>query len=113
MYVSLINRASTASTRGMKLKPDVVVVTEVDDMAMPHFSCIQEIFVEGNGRILLGTHVSEVIEYSSHFHSWIIRPTRERKIVPVDSLCTRQCLTGRRINTLPITYKLVTLKYAL
>ena len=97
----------------MQLKPGVVVVREVDDVAMPRFGCIQEIFVGVNGRILLGTYDLEIIEYSSHFHSRIVRTTRERKLITADSLYVCQCLTGRHINTLPISYKLITLKYAL
>lgn len=113
MYLFSSHRTSTASTRGMTLKPNIVVVTEVDDTAMPHFGSIQEIFVDTSSRILLGVYVLEVVEYSSHFYSWVIQLTSERQIVPADSICSRQCSTARYINTLPIAYKLVTLKYAL
>ena len=107
-----VPRTSFAETMGLHLKPGRVVIVGVDDCGIPAFFEIKEIF--RTATVLLGLERIKVVEYSPHFHSWMIvkEDVPEKKLLDVNLLFTRQCLCPRSLPSVPNRYKFITLKHA-
>lgn len=95
----------------MKLIPGNAVITSIKDPTDLHFARIEELFVI-NSKILLGLITLNVVEYSKHYHSWIVEVSSVHSAVHVKDIPSRQVLTLRPVRGTFWKYFFVTLKYA-
>ncbi len=63
----------------MHLNPDVVIVMGVDKAGTPEFVYIQELVDECN-KVVLGVKTAQIVEYDTHFHSWVIQVTTQKHL---------------------------------
>lgn len=80
----------------MNLKQGVAVITSTLDITDLQFAKIEELFVV-NDNIVLGLHALKVLEYSDHYHSWIVQHDTYL-VLYVKDLPSRQVLTLRPVR---------------
>ena len=95
----------------MKLKQGVAVITSTSDITALQFAKVEELFVI-NGDIVLGRHALKVLEYSDHYHSWIVEHDHVYLVSYVKDLPSRQTLTLRPVRGTYWKSSFLTLKYA-
>ena len=100
----------TVEVSGMKLKTGVAVLYSTKEKTDPKFAMLTKLFM-CDGKVLLGLKELEVVQYSEHYHSWIVEPTPQRMILPVMHLPCRQVLTPRPVQA-TFSKLFVTLHYA-
>ena len=61
------------------------VITDVDTVGTPTFFEVKEIFVI-NSEIILGLMHLRTLEYSHHYHSWIVESTEDLDLLKMQSL---------------------------
>ena len=80
-------------TSGMKLKPGVVMIESIKSKSYPTFCRIEQMFIVNN-EVLLGVKCLDILEYSIHYHSWIVEEKeRCQLILPAKKILTKQVLT--------------------
>lgn len=99
---------------GLHLKSGGVVITSphVESTESPEFAVIEEIFMLPTKQVLLGVKMLEVIDYSSHYHSWLVKHTDVKRAVNFNDLCSHQILHARASNICFGVVKFITLKFA-
>lgn len=65
-----------------------------------------------DGNAIFGVEHQEIIQYSRHYHAWVVVDNPEKCIVSLDSLYTRQCLYARSLSCAPSNYSFLTLKFS-
>lgn len=86
------------------------VITEVDTVGTPTFCEVKEIFVI-NSEIILGLMHLQTLEYSHHYHSWIVRATEDLTVLKMQSLDCHQVFKPRLMKGYYHQY-FITLKYS-
>ena len=80
-------------TLGMNLKPGVVVIESIKSKSNPTFCKIEQMFMVNN-ELLLGVMCLDTVEYSAHYHSWVVQEKENHQLVlPANHIPTRQVLT--------------------
>ena len=69
----------------MKVKVGTAVITNVDTVGILTFCEVKEIFVI-NSEIILGLIHLRTLEYSHHYHSWIVESTEDLDLLKMQSL---------------------------
>lgn len=110
--ISLLCSAESAEMYGLKLKVGTVVIACAKDKTNPKFAQVQDIYVTDN-KVYLGTTVLEILEYSTHFHAWIVQRQENKLIIDVKDLSSKQILTLRQVRGTFGTQHFITMKYAL
>ena len=100
-----------AEKDGMKFKPGRVVITSIKDGTHLQFARIEEIFVD-HSKVVLGLQTLTVIEFSDHYHSWVVTSTPKLSTLFAKDLPSRQVLTLRSVRGTHWNQYFVTLKYA-
>ena len=95
----------------MMLKSGVAIIYCTEDRSDPKFAMISKMFMIDN-RLLLGLKILDVIQYSLHYHSWIVEPTQQILVIPAGNIPTRQVLILRPIRGSISKQFFITLKYA-
>ncbi len=95
----------------MELKSGVVIVMGLDESGTPEFVYIQELLVDECNKVMLGVRAAQVVEYDSHFHSWVIEATTQRQLLPATNILSRQILIPRAMRNTSFIHKYVTLKF--
>jgi len=67
------------------VKVGTAVITDVDTVGTPTFCEVKEIFVI-NSEIILGLMHLRTLEYSHHYHSWIVESTEDLDLLKMQSL---------------------------
>ena len=96
---------------GMVLKKGGVVVT-ASNQDSPEFGQISEIFVLSPQNIILGLKLMEVLEYSSHYHSWLVRETETLYVTELRNLVSLHILQPRPMCNAMAVVNFVALKYS-
>ena len=96
----------------IELKLGVVIVMGVDKDGTPEFNLINELFVDPQNKVVLGTKSTRVVEYDAHFHSWVIQVTTQKQLIPAMDIFSRQILTPRNMRNAPICHQYLTLKFS-
>ena len=96
----------------MELKSGVVIAMGMDKDDTPELMLIQELFVNPQNRVVLGTKSTQVVEYDALFHSWVIQVTTQKQLVPAVNIFSRQILTPRNMRNAPISHQYLTLKFS-
>ena len=88
------------------------MITSVDDSEDPSFCEVSDIFVINGHAIWLGLLQLDVVEFSSHYNSWIVKKSKRKLLKLFNDLPTRQILPLRPARN-PTDYAyFITLKYA-
>ena len=95
----------------MKLKAGSVVITSIKNSTEIEFAKIQQLFVH-QSKIIIGLQAMNIVEYSSHYHSWIVEPLHARLLLYTTDLPSRQILTPRPVRVRHWKHFFITLKYA-
>ena len=110
MYILLCDcSVSSINIDGMLLKPNAVIITDLNDNDEPSFGEVCHLYMNENWKVLLELNLLENVEYDSHFHSWKVKRTVTFNILPFKSLYSKQVLIARPCSSL---FLYVTLKYA-
>ena len=62
------------------------VITDGDTVGTPTFCEVKEIFVINSEIIILGLMHLQTLEYSHHYHSWIVESTEDLDLLKMQSL---------------------------
>ena len=96
----------------MKLKPGVVVLTNTMDCCDLKFALVDKLFVK-DGEVLLGLKQLCVLNYATHYHSYVVEYSNDMCVMPMKSLSTQQVLTPRPVQGSYYKQFFVTLKYGI
>ena len=92
MFLSLCS-PQMVETLGMSLKPGVVVIESIKSKSNPTFCKIEQMFMVNN-ELLLGVMCLDIVEYSTHYHSWVVQEKENCRLALLASnIPTRQVLT--------------------
>jgi len=95
----------------MKLKIGAAVILCTKDKSHPKFGIVKNLFVV-DGELILAIHALEILEYSEHHHSWVVKESECKSVVSATST-NRQVLTLRAIRDTFSKHFFITLKYSL
>lgn len=111
-YKFFLCRTKFVHNEGTTYRCRDVVILNINECNIPTFCVIEDIFIK-DGMALLGLLSQEIVQFSEHYHSWIIQDQcpSQSYLTPIDSLYCRQSLYPRTISTAPSTFKFITLKY--
>ena len=100
LYSNIFSRVKWVNINGITLKNGGVVVVSpyTEASESPEFAVIAEIFVLPTKQVLLGVKMLEVIDYNSHYHSWMVKNTDVNRVVNFYDLCSHQILHARSSN---------------
>ena len=56
----------------MKLKIGIAVILCTEDKSHPKFGMVKILFVV-DSELILAIHALEILEYSEHHHSWVVK----------------------------------------
>ena len=100
---------------GIHLKAGAVIVLSphTQETESPSFAFIKEIFILPTKEVLLGVKMIEVLDYSTHYHSWLVKHTDNNHVVNFRDLYSPQVLHARSSNYSFGIVKLLTLKYVI
>ena len=87
------------------------MITSAKDPTDLQFARIQELFVV-NSNIVLGLKTLNVVEYSNHYHSWIVEESPVLSTLRIKDIDSRQVLTLRPVRGSFWKQFYITLKYA-
>lgn len=104
--------SQSAEMHGLKLKVGVAIITCTKDRIDPEFAEIQSIFVTDN-KLYLGCTALGIVEYSTHYHSWIVQKQEQRILVDAKDIPSKQILTLRPVRGTFTMQFFITLKHAL
>ena len=76
------------------------------------FNLIDELFVDPQNKVVLGTKSTQVVEYDAHFHSWVIQVTTQKQLIPAMDIFSRQILTPSNMRNAPICHQYLTLTFS-
>ena len=91
------------------VKPGAMVLTDVGSDGVPHFGCIEELFVDCTQQVFAGLRLADTVEYSSHLHSWVLSPKDTIFLCPLSN--PTLCLPRTVCGSPGLVY--ITLKHAL
>lgn len=104
--------AESAEMYGMKFKLGVAIITCTKDKIDPKFAEVQSIYIINNKMYLGGTSL-EILEYSTHYHSWIVQKQEQRILIDAKVIPSKQILTLRPVRGTYTMQFFITLKHAL
>ena len=112
MLCCLCYSAENAKMHGLKLKVGVAIITCTKDRINPKFAEVQRIYIIDNKLYLGGTTLG-IVEYSTHYHSWIVEKQEQRILIDAKDISNKQILTLRPVRGTFTMQFFITLKYAL
>ena len=98
---------------GVHIKNGAVVIlnAHVEETESPQFAIVTELFFLPTKKILLGMKLLEVVDYSTHFHSWTVTHTNHKHVADYKHLCSSPILHARTSQFCFGVIKLITMKY--
>ncbi len=104
--------ANWVKVDGVLVKPGVAVITNIDDSDKPSFSEVVNIFPSAASVIWIGLRELLVVDFHSHFHSWVVKRTEIVSLKMFKELASMQVLPVRpaRFDADLLLY--ITLKYS-
>ena len=111
---------------GIYLKNGGVIVTKpyIQETESPEFALVSEIFLLPTKKILIRVNLLEVIDYNrgnllevidynTHYHSWMVKHTDNKKVIIFNELHSHQILHARSSDFSFGIVKFITLKHAI
>jgi len=96
----------------VKLKIGVAVILCTEDKSHPKFGMVKNLFVV-DSELILAIHALEILEYSEHHHSWVVKESDRKTAISAKRIPCRQVLTLRPIRDTFSKHFFITLKYSL
>ena len=84
--------AESAEMYGLKFKVGMAIITRTKDRIDPKFAEVQGIYIIDN-KLYLGSTTLGIVEYSTHYHSWIVEKQEQRILIDAKDIPSKQILT--------------------
>ena len=110
--VYIIYSAENAEMYGLKFKVGVAIIACTNDRINPKFVEVRHIYIIDNKLYLGGTTLG-IVEYSTHYHSWIVEKEEQRMLIDAKDTSSKQILTLRPVRGTFNMQFFITPKYAL
>lgn len=96
----------------MKFKLGVVIITCTKDRIDPKIAEVRSIYIINN-KMYLGSTSLGIMEYSMHYHSWIVQKQEQRILTDAKDIPSKQILTLRPVRGTFAMQYFITVKHAL